>query len=1487
MSFLRRFKAPFLFHRSSQGSSDTIDSQPWVYAVGFFIVISTPTISKVELNSDDNKVTITGEGFIQAPPPSRLPPTAARLIQQVQTMSKNFEIPLHLYQALEEEYISMHGPLRDEDIVELPFSKGGEKIYRRVEARRDWLFHRGHLKNPLSLALKLLPQELWPSSAKASSMAAQQNVPPPQAAAKTPASETTNQTLNEYLRQEITDAVLLGITEHISPDDDLNELFAAATTEATGESVPSPGEAAGSQAEGATTGQQPRPETAQETIAPQHSEARDLYEKKRLRADALKALEEKLDKILENEEDPLYTSVRFRYVTPGDVGGALIRMGVKRFPKERVVFRGEDLIQFKRILLEEAFPDEIEKISNIRLASITQYLHSAGHAALSLSGGGIRSGTFALGIIQVLSRRKMLGQLHYLSTVSGGGYIGSWLTAWIHRHRDGLPGVENDLRNIPPDSEIDPDPEPIRYLRRYSNFITPKVGLLSADTWTFAAIYVRNLVLNWLVLIPLLLGWLMMPRVYNSLLLTHLSPAQPSPCSETRATVGWLASLLSSQWGGTGYVLLPGFVLMVCAIAYIIFNRPYVLPQFKSRRPLLSKLTDQKSFLTCCLLPLTVAAGCLTIYWARSLDSRCGQQSKEVVPYLLFGVLVTVSGWLVAMIVLRRYRPAHWHEISLLELIALTGAGVGGGALFWLTEKIVANPVRHVITDDWHDLMTELYTCLGVPVFFVVVLLAMTLFVGLTSHSKKFTDEDREWWARAGAWILIVVIAWVVFGSLVIFGPLVLLRLPTLFASVGGVSGLLALLAGRSSKTMGNDQAKSEPSLFDSISGFLLPFMAALFIAVFISLLSLLTNLIIVGLGATPLGHFSTLLSGRWQVTLFTGDAWYYTGCATFVSRTGQAMIIRNNTPEVCGSFSSFMQVWAVHYPTFWLVFSLMLVLLGVGFFMARCINLNRFSLHAGYRDRLIRGFLGASRGDTRKPNPFTGFDPLDNMSMHELRPLLFAEGDFASIGRLTKKLEAHDDVVSKHLWEKAISQKTKDEITAYSPDALPPQSLKAALIEDLNRALEDSAKPLYRESVFDALKTSGPASQFVEWAKAEIKRRERTSGQIEQYRFSTYAILFNRILLQSAYPDEIRKKYPPPHHLFHVVNTTLNLVRGDNLAWQQRKAEPFSFTPLHSGCFRLGYRSSRDYGGADGVTLGTAMATSGAAASSNMGYYTTSPVLSMVMTLFNVRLGWWLGNPGPAGNDTYKRQSPKLSVAPVVYEAFGLTDDKNPYVYLTDGGHFENLGLYEMVLRRCRLVILSDAAADQKYQFNDLGNAVRKIRIDLGVPVDFEEMPIFCGSFDSCEAKREDEDGDGTARGYWAVGRIRYSNVDKVWDEVAKKFVPAPDGLLIYVKPAVYGQEPQDVLNYKRSHNSFPHETTADQFFDEPQFESYRALGYYIMNRMCGGDLAALDDLYELAGRVYWQEGSQKKWIWPATDADDEAWRWLRDLEPKHPASP
>jgi len=116
-------------------------------------------------------------------------------------------------------------------------------------------------------------------------------------------------------------------------------------------------------------------------------------------------------------------------------------------------------------------------------------------SALCISGGGIRSATFGLGVIEGLSKLGLLAKFDYLSTVSGGGYVGGWLTGWIHRHPRGIAGVMDDLNDWDAETSdykshskseplIRPESDAVRHLRKYGNYLTPKLGALSADTWT-------------------------------------------------------------------------------------------------------------------------------------------------------------------------------------------------------------------------------------------------------------------------------------------------------------------------------------------------------------------------------------------------------------------------------------------------------------------------------------------------------------------------------------------------------------------------------------------------------------------------------------------------------------------------------------------------------------------------------------------------------------------------------------------------------------------------------------------------------------------------------------------------------------------------------------------------------------------------------------------------------------------------------------------
>jgi hypothetical protein len=520
--------------------------------------------------------------------------------------------------------------------------------------------------------------------------------------------------------------------------------------------------------------------------------------------------------------------------------------------------------------------------------------------------------------------------------------------------------------------------------------------------------------------------------------------------------------------------------------------------------------------------------------------------------------------------------------------------------------------------------------------------------------------------------------------------------------------------------------------------------------------------------------------------------------------------------PEIMGEGGSF---WSrdpagayfrmLYVPAPLLVLGWMAVLGLFGMVMSRIIDLNRFSMHGMYRDRIVRAYLGASRAESRRPDPFTGFDPDDHIDMHKLRPEVLRQEDLLRADDLLNRLRKPVDPVSQYLVSRiqpstrealaALDQRRDRAVTAVLDD------LAALIVED------DFAK----SSVFPA-GVIGNGSH----------------PPVDPHRLSQDVPLRNRLLLEAAYPLEIRPlscDRAASVRPLHVINIALNLVNTDDPTWQERKAESLTVSAMHSGSGRLGYRSSLRYGGDHGIGLGTAVTISGAAVSPNMGYHSSKPI-AFLMTLFNVRLGWWLGNPGAHGNRTFHRAFPVFSVTPLAAEALGLSDAQHRYVYLSDGGHFENLGLYEMVRRRCHVIVLGDAGRDPKCTFEDLGNAVRKIRIDMGVPITFRGS-IAIRSRDAADA--------ATAGRYCAIGEIDYQAIDGA---------DAVNGVLLYVKPAFYGGEPADVYNYAKGCDDFPHESTADQFFSESQFESYRALGYHTLQQIwgrqeSGGELNELVD--------------------------------------------
>ena len=270
----------------------------------------------------------------------------------------------------------------------------------------------------------------------------------------------------------------------------------------------------------------------------------------------------------------------------------------------------------------------------------------------------------------------------------------------------------------------------------------------------------------------------------------------------------------------------------------------------------------------------------------------------------------------------------------------------------------------------------------------------------------------------------------------------------------------------------------------------------------------------------------------------------------------------------------------------------------------------------------------------------------------------------------------------------------------------------------------------------------------------------------------------------------DLRKTRP-----VHLICCAANDLNGNHLANLSRGARsstlsPFGFTLANR------FQAWSDPGVPAQVSLATAMTASAAAFNSNMGSLSMDlgQAATFLLGALNLRLGYWY---------RFNKLRTWLPGLDLLYEMLSKTNSgpEAQSVHLSDGGHFENLGLYELVRRRCRYIIASDCGADPDVNFDDVGNALRRIREDFGVQIDMD-----LGVLKPNEKRY--------SRQHVAVGDITYPDGDR--------------GILLLFKPTLIGDEPGDVLQYRARNEQFPHESTGDQFYDEKQWESYRRLGLH-----------------------------------------------------------
>lgn len=333
-------------------------------------------------------------------------------------------------------------------------------------------------------------------------------------------------------------------------------------------------------------------------------------------------------------------------------------------------------------------------------------------------------------------------------------------------------------------------------------------------------------------------------------------------------------------------------------------------------------------------------------------------------------------------------------------------------------------------------------------------------------------------------------------------------------------------------------------------------------------------------------------------------------------------------------------------------------------------------------------------------------------------------------------------------------------------------------------------------------------------------------------------AFLFGPAVVAGAEPtaldqlklSELRDSDGP----YHIVNTAMNVQGSAEANRRGRNADFFMFTRdfVGSDLTLFGPTEESIAGTLDmeridpRLDLATAMAISGAAISANMGSDTIR-LMSPTLALLNIRLGYWMRNPRDLARqpgfwswvrDLTSRFNEKFYLA---MEMLNMLDEKRRNVYLSDGGHIENLGIYELLKRGCQLIVVVDAEADPSMSFGSLIKLERYARIDLGVRIELPWQQI---------ANLTEIVSDALARGYQvysqgphcAVGRIFYEN--------------GAEGIIVYFKSSLSGDEKDYIIDYKKRYPAFPHETTGDQFFSEEQFEVYRALGFHMVDGFFSG---------------------------------------------------
>ena len=981
---------------------------------------------------------------------------------------------------------------------------------------------------------------------------------------------------------------------------------------------------------------------------------------------------------------------------------------------------------------------------------------------ICFSGGGIRSATFNLGVLQGLAASDRLNSFDYLSSVSGGGYIHQFLASWIAC--EDIDKVKKQLQPLPgPPSERGFWPEPLRWLRRYSNYLTPRAGLFTADTWVAFAIWARNTFLNQIVLIAAMLIVLLLPHFYLS-------------------SNGIVARYLLSHGALTAAIILAGFSFAT----YVVWGRQIRRPPEDYCHPYEETGWGQTGILLSVFVPILIAvlAFCPYLYRSSFWAGNMLPHTRRVIEHgphpghtrfdeKILRVVNTVDWKNPASIVPTSTRVyiSHLHRLGAVpepnpQIKAScvdngTASAVACTTLF--TDSPSSEPVAGAA--DKKEAPNPPPAAQVEALSGKKKLPAVGDPAALDNIRAWQSAYSFRWWKpftefsadRSTSWVfaamllgisLLSAFAWRAIPS----GPNQLIILLAVLGTLG--TGYVLINLSRLIIFMASFVLPLEHVTRSAIP--LLPWLGVTIVFVSIEVAggfignlvdesvrewfarlrawSFLFGIVWLALAGCSLigpGIVRWLFQARFGAPLWAGWVLTTLGSVLIGKSSATSGMAKDDSSKKAMALNALALIGP---PVFiagmflglsWVVekallsfqsqigtniiphsdfVCLLLLLTATLLLFGWRIDVNEFSLHSFYRDRIARCYAGASNPD-RLANRFTGFASSDKrLRLIDLLPKSF--GNTALSG----------------LW----------------PNACGPDSCSL-----------DPQPPRYE----------GP---------------------------------------------------------FPIFNTTLNLSFGQDLAYQERKGASFIFTPLYCGydvgwtetdTHRIqfnGFVPTRSFAYNDGgPRVSTAVATSGAAMSPNWGFH-SSPTMAFLLTIFNVRLGLWIRNPRHKRFRLRGRQSnppsPWFGLFYLLAELFGMVNDSAAFVYLTDGGHFENMGLYELVRRHCSIIVICDSEQDDDLSFQGLGMAIRKCRIDHGADIELD--------LDLLQPQ-----GDPPVSPCCAVsGKIRYANGNI--------------GDVLYIKSVYTPKLPADLVNFRKENPTFPNTSTLDQWFSESQFESYRRLG-------------------------------------------------------------